>query len=117
MQDVAEVGAPTYDFANISKKLHEIERIWTQGASLAPPSDPPLDEISKQVSLCNRKSRIISDTQKRTVCKVVDVLQYMSKFDYINVMIFNFRNVVPVFFPSRLTLSAAFVSTCIKIVA
>ena len=64
-----------------------------------------------------RKSRIISDAQKRSVYKVVDVLQYMSKFDYINVMIFNFRKVVPVFFPSRFTLVAAFVSTCIKIVA
>ena len=24
-------GAPTYDFAKISQKLHEIERIWTPG--------------------------------------------------------------------------------------
>ena len=33
-------GAPTYDFAKISQKLHEIERIWTSrggGASPAPP--------------------------------------------------------------------------------
>ena len=36
-------GAPTYDFAKISRKLHEIERIWTPGggggghASLVPP--------------------------------------------------------------------------------
>ena len=37
-------GAPTYDFAKISQKLHEIERIWTprEGASLVPPLDPPL---------------------------------------------------------------------------
>ena len=28
-------GAPTYNFAKISQKLHEIERIWT-------PLDPPL---------------------------------------------------------------------------
>ena len=36
--------APTYDFAKISQKLHEIERIWTPGghASLTPPLDPPL---------------------------------------------------------------------------
>ena len=40
-------GAPTYDFAKFSQKLHEIERIWTPGgggpASLVPPLDPPLD--------------------------------------------------------------------------
>ena len=30
-------GAPTYDFAKISQTLHEIERIWTRGASLVPP--------------------------------------------------------------------------------
>ena len=43
-------GAPTYDFAKISQKLHEMERIWTPGASLAPPLDPPFqseDEISQ----------------------------------------------------------------------
>ena len=27
-------GAPTYDFAKISQKLHEIERIWTPGDPL-----------------------------------------------------------------------------------
>ena len=32
-------GAPTYDFAKISQKLHEIERIWT------PPLDPPLQIV------------------------------------------------------------------------
>ena len=37
IQDFPEVGvptlqgAPTYDFAKISQKLHEIERIWTGG--------------------------------------------------------------------------------------
>ena len=35
-------GAPIYDFAKISQKLHEIERIWTMGASLEAPLDPPL---------------------------------------------------------------------------
>ena len=37
-------GAPTYNFAIFSQKLHEIERIWAPGgrASLAPPLDPPL---------------------------------------------------------------------------
>ena len=28
-------GAPTYDFAKISQKLHEIERIWTPGGGRA----------------------------------------------------------------------------------
>ena len=37
-------GAPTYDFAKCSQKLHEIEIIWTPRgrASLAPPLDPPM---------------------------------------------------------------------------
>ena len=26
-------GAPTYDFAKFSQKLHEIERIWTPGGA------------------------------------------------------------------------------------
>ena len=28
----SSVGVPAYDFAKISQKLHEIERIWTWGA-------------------------------------------------------------------------------------
>ena len=27
-------GAPTYDFAKFSQKLHEIERIWIPGGGL-----------------------------------------------------------------------------------
>ena len=40
IQDFPEVGrqpsmgAPTYDFAKISQKLHEIERIWTPSRPL-----------------------------------------------------------------------------------
>ena len=34
-------GAPTYDFAKFSKKMHEIERIWTRGHP-SPPLDPPM---------------------------------------------------------------------------
>ena len=30
-------GAPTYDFAKFSQKLHEIERIWTPGGGGASP--------------------------------------------------------------------------------
>ena len=30
-------GAPTYDFAKFSQKLHEIKRIWASGAPLMPP--------------------------------------------------------------------------------
>ena len=40
-------GAPTYDFAKFSQKLHEIERIWTPGGGGARPKfyyvDPQLD--------------------------------------------------------------------------
>ena len=32
-------GTPTYDFAKISQKLHEIERIWAPGGGR--PSRPP----------------------------------------------------------------------------
>ena len=38
-------GAPRYEFAKFSQKLHEIKRISTPGgggASLVPPLDPPL---------------------------------------------------------------------------
>ena len=42
IQDFPEVGAPTpqgraltYDFAKISQKLHEIERIWTPGGRMS----------------------------------------------------------------------------------
>ena len=39
-------GAPTYDFAKIPQKLHEIERIWTPRGRGARPKfyyvDPPL---------------------------------------------------------------------------
>ena len=40
-------GAPLYDFAKISQKVHEIERIWTppggRGAGVPrAPSDPPV---------------------------------------------------------------------------
>ena len=38
-------GAPTYDFAKFSQKLHEIESIWTRGGAARPKfyyADPPL---------------------------------------------------------------------------
>ena len=39
-------GAPTYDLAKFSQKLHQIERIWTPGgARPSPPLDPPLQRI------------------------------------------------------------------------
>ena len=39
-------GGPTYDFAKISQKLHEIERIRTRGGvPWAPPLDPPLISV------------------------------------------------------------------------
>ena len=30
-------GAPTYEFAKFSQKMHEIERIWTGGRPSRPP--------------------------------------------------------------------------------
>ena len=48
-------GAPTYDFAKFSRKLHEIERIWVPGGGARPlrplrplrppPLNPPLIPI------------------------------------------------------------------------
>ena len=38
IQDFPEEGAPTYDFAIFSQKMHEIERIWALGG--AHPSRP-----------------------------------------------------------------------------
>ena len=37
------VGAPTYDFAKFSQKLHEIERIQTPREGCIPHAPPPLD--------------------------------------------------------------------------
>ena len=47
-------GAPTYNFAKISQKLHEIERIWTPGGAARPKFyyvDPPLLLNSKSTDL------------------------------------------------------------------
>ena len=44
-------GAPTYNFANFSEKLHEIEKILGRGgggvARRGPPLDPPLVSSNK----------------------------------------------------------------------
>ena len=53
IQDFPEVGAPTlrgaptYDFAKFSQKLHEIERIWTLVRVPRTPLDRPLEWIFK----------------------------------------------------------------------
>ena len=46
---IPQGGAPTYDFAKISWKLHEIERIWTPGVSLAPP--PPRSATASVIGI------------------------------------------------------------------
>ena len=49
-------GAPTYDFAKISPKLHEIERIWAPaGWGVPHPLDPPLQIALQWHSLHNKK--------------------------------------------------------------
>ena len=47
-------GAPTYDLAKFSQKLHEIERIWTRGVRVprAPPLDPPLLTAAMAATKC-----------------------------------------------------------------
>ena len=46
---ISPTGAPTYDFAKFSPKLHEIERIWTPkgGGGCVPrdPLDPPVKSM------------------------------------------------------------------------
>ena len=46
-------GAPTYDFAKISRKLHEVERIWTPrgggGAHPSQPLDPLMTCVAQDV--------------------------------------------------------------------
>ena len=56
-------GAPTYDFAEISQKLHEIERIWTPGGGGARPLRPPLDPpLAKYYSFeCTRVMLCLKD--------------------------------------------------------
>ena len=47
-------GAPTYDFAKFSQKLHEIERIWTGEGDTRPKFyyvDPPLYDAKLYSSL------------------------------------------------------------------
>ena len=38
-------GAPTFDFAKFSQKVHEIERIWTPGGAC--PLCPPISATGK----------------------------------------------------------------------
>ena len=48
-------GAPTYNFAKFSQKLHEIERIWTPRGDVRP-SRPPLDlplACHPESTICN----------------------------------------------------------------
>ena len=49
-------GTPTYDFAKISQKLPEIERIWTPGGGASPKFyyvDPPLLKYSNVFTNAN----------------------------------------------------------------
>ena len=51
-------GAPTYDFAKIFQKLHEIERIWIPRGARVPcaPLDPPLCHCVKNFVMISHKS-------------------------------------------------------------
>ena len=61
-------GAPTYDFAKFSQKLHEIERIWTLGG-VSPKFyyvDPPLTTIvkpSKNFLTSSKKGKLLNILQ------------------------------------------------------
>ena len=50
-------GAPTYDFAKFSQKLHEIERIWAPRGGARPKFyyvDPPLTYVYKICKLTKK---------------------------------------------------------------
>ena len=57
IQDFPEVaaptlqGAPAYDFAKFSQKLHLIERIWTGGRVPRAPINPPLVRRESNLTL------------------------------------------------------------------
>ena len=53
-------GAPTYDFAIFSRKLHEIERIWAPGGGGARDARPPL-----------RSATVISLSKKHVLASVI----------------------------------------------
>ena len=40
IEDFPGEGAPTYDFAKFSQKLHEIERIWAPRGARVPHAPP-----------------------------------------------------------------------------
>ena len=55
-------GAPTYEIAKFSEKLHEIERIWTPRGGARPsrpPLDPPMVTDSIQTPFCSMLRGII----------------------------------------------------------
>ena len=48
-------GDANIGFCQFSQKPHEIERIWTGGASPAPPLDPPLIFSPRKVKNHNKR--------------------------------------------------------------
>ena len=56
IQDFPKVGAPTYDFAKISQKIHEIEIIWT-----------PREGATSKILLC-RSDTDLSQKYMRELC-------------------------------------------------
>ena len=66
-------GVPTYDFAKISQKLHEIERIWTpRGAHIPrPPRDPPL-KMLLFVSMINKTNQRLPSTTWLPNCHILN---------------------------------------------
>ena len=75
-------GGATYNFAKFSQKLHEIERIWAprgEGASLAPPFDPPLDLKYKNQKIYLKTSPTGSSVTKSNLCSGIP--PYVSRRD------------------------------------
>ena len=49
-------GSPEYDFAKISQKLHEIERIWGEGVPCSSSLDPPMNYCVSEELVCRGKT-------------------------------------------------------------
>ena len=74
-------GAPTYDFAKLSQKLHKIERIWTPGGGGARPKlyyvDPPLLMFNILLNIFNDLYRLHLENDPqyaKTLSKVILVV-------------------------------------------
>ena len=67
------LGAPTYDSAKLSKKLHEIEQIFRPsqggGGGWAPPVDPTMKGESPFLSITSLTPEMNAHTDNDLICE------------------------------------------------